>query len=111
MQSPPPCTPFSLSPGPTSEPHRSYIHLLEIGLILVPTLYSLMYAVEPEQSGLHWHIVLVIGIEIDAPAVSDAERNAKLNGMSNWKFICSKVEYLDKSEMEATVQDNEQIPS
>ncbi|ESQ51323.1 hypothetical protein EUTSA_v10016347mg [Eutrema salsugineum] len=52
---------------------------------------------------------MVIGIEMNASAVSDAERNAKINGISNCKFICSKAEdvmssllteYLDESEME-----------
>ncbi|KAL0677392.1 hypothetical protein Bca4012_005373 [Brassica carinata] len=40
-------------------PQRSCIHLLEIGLIFVLTLYSLMYIVELEQLVLHWHIVSV----------------------------------------------------
>ncbi|KAL1201391.1 Zinc finger CCCH domain-containing protein 24 [Cardamine amara subsp. amara] len=35
---------------------------------------------------------MVIGIEMNASAVSDAERNAKINGISNCKFICSKAE-------------------
>ncbi|KFK32295.1 hypothetical protein AALP_AA6G224000 [Arabis alpina] len=52
---------------------------------------------------------MVIGIEMNASAVSDAERNAKINGLSNCKFICSKAEdvmssllkeYLDVSQME-----------
>ncbi|KAJ4891196.1 Zinc finger CCCH domain-containing protein 24 [Raphanus sativus] len=52
---------------------------------------------------------MVIGIEMNASAVSDAERNAKINGISNCKFICSKAEdvmssllteYLDVSETE-----------
>uniref|UniRef100_A0A1J3CEL4 Zinc finger CCCH domain-containing protein 24 n=1 Tax=Noccaea caerulescens TaxID=107243 RepID=A0A1J3CEL4_NOCCA len=52
---------------------------------------------------------MVIGIEMNASAVSDAERNAKINGISNCKFICSKAEdvmssllkqYLDVSQME-----------
>ncbi|KAJ0238889.1 Zinc finger CCCH domain-containing protein 24 [Hirschfeldia incana] len=34
---------------------------------------------------------MVIGIEMNASAVSDAERNAKINGISNCKFICSKA--------------------
>ncbi|CAN7051304.1 hypothetical protein IGI04_027211 [Brassica rapa subsp. trilocularis] len=54
---------------------------------------------------------MVIGIEMNASAVSDAERNAKINGISNCKFICSKAcaedvmsslltEYVDVSETE-----------
>ncbi|CAH8264014.1 unnamed protein product [Arabidopsis lyrata] len=52
---------------------------------------------------------MVIGIEMNASAVADAERNATINGISNCKFICSKAEnvmssllkqYLDVTEME-----------
>jgi tRNA (uracil-5-)-methyltransferase len=52
---------------------------------------------------------MVIGIEMNASAVSDAERNAKINGISNCNFICSKAEdvmsslltqYLDASQTE-----------
>ncbi|EOA26335.1 hypothetical protein CARUB_v10025700mg [Capsella rubella] len=52
---------------------------------------------------------MVIGIEMNASAVVDAERNATINGISNCKFICSKAEtvmssllkqYLDVTEME-----------
>ncbi|XP_010521770.1 PREDICTED: zinc finger CCCH domain-containing protein 24 [Tarenaya hassleriana] len=35
---------------------------------------------------------MVVGIEMNASAVSDAEWNAKINGISNCKFICSKAE-------------------
>jgi tRNA (uracil-5-)-methyltransferase len=34
---------------------------------------------------------MVIGIEMNASAVADAERNATINGISNCKFICSKA--------------------
>ncbi|KAG7568367.1 Zinc finger CCCH-type [Arabidopsis thaliana x Arabidopsis arenosa] len=52
---------------------------------------------------------MVIGIEMNASAVADAERNATINGIGNCKFICSKAEnvmssllkqYLDVTEME-----------
>ncbi|KAL5130247.1 Zinc finger CCCH domain-containing protein 24 [Glycine soja] len=35
---------------------------------------------------------MVIGIEMNASAVSDAHRNAEINGIKNVKFICSKAE-------------------
>ncbi|KAL2597418.1 hypothetical protein AAZX31_11G174500 [Glycine max] len=35
---------------------------------------------------------MVIGIEMNASAVSDAHRNAEINGIKNIKFICSKAE-------------------
>ncbi|XP_019453974.1 PREDICTED: zinc finger CCCH domain-containing protein 24-like isoform X2 [Lupinus angustifolius] len=34
----------------------------------------------------------VVGIEMDASAVSDARRNAEINGIKNCEFICSKAE-------------------
>lgn len=36
-------------------------------------------------------LLQVIGIEMNASAVADAERNATINGISNCKFICSKA--------------------
>jgi len=33
----------------------------------------------------------VVGIEMNASAVSDAHRNAEINGIKNIRFICSKV--------------------
>lgn len=35
---------------------------------------------------------MVVGIEMNASAVSDAQRNAEINGVKNCKFICSKAE-------------------
>lgn len=35
---------------------------------------------------------MVVGIEMNASAVSDAQRNAEINGISNCKFICAKAE-------------------
>lgn len=33
----------------------------------------------------------VVGIEMNASAVADAQRNAEINAITNCKFICSKV--------------------
>ncbi|XP_074276308.1 zinc finger CCCH domain-containing protein 24 isoform X2 [Silene latifolia] len=35
---------------------------------------------------------MVVGIEMNASAVSDAEKNAEINGITNCKFICGKAE-------------------
>ncbi|XP_027177251.1 zinc finger CCCH domain-containing protein 24 isoform X1 [Coffea eugenioides] len=35
---------------------------------------------------------MVVGIEMNASAVSDAERNADINGIKNCRFICAKAE-------------------
>eukprot|EP01018_Ginkgo_biloba_P031138 Gb_23411 [translate_table: standard] len=35
---------------------------------------------------------LVVGIEMNAPAVSDACRNAEINGIKNCRFVCAKAE-------------------
>ncbi|XP_031122709.1 zinc finger CCCH domain-containing protein 24 [Ipomoea triloba] len=35
---------------------------------------------------------MVVGIEMDSSAVSDAQRNADINGIKNCRFICSKAE-------------------
>ncbi|KAA0035339.1 hypothetical protein IC582_026738 [Cucumis melo] len=35
---------------------------------------------------------MVVGIEMNASAVSDAQRNAEINGINNCKFICAKAE-------------------
>ncbi|XP_010032006.1 zinc finger CCCH domain-containing protein 24 [Eucalyptus grandis] len=35
---------------------------------------------------------MVIGIEMNASAVSDAQRNAEINGIRNCKFVCAKAE-------------------
>ncbi|XP_057526869.1 zinc finger CCCH domain-containing protein 24 isoform X2 [Amaranthus tricolor] len=49
---------------------------------------------------------MVIGIEMNASAVSDAQKNAEINGITNCKFVCAKAEsvmgsllreYLDDS--------------
>lgn len=37
-------------------------------------------------------VLQVVGIEMNASAVSDAQRNAEINGITNCKFICSKAE-------------------
>lgn len=39
-------------------------------------------------------ILQVIGIEMNASAVSDAQRNAEINGINNCKFICAKVRFI-----------------
>lgn len=33
----------------------------------------------------------VVGIEMNASAVSDAQRNAEINGIKNCRFVCGKV--------------------
>lgn len=33
----------------------------------------------------------VVGIEMNASAVLDAQRNAEINGIKNCRFVCSKV--------------------
>ncbi|XP_071711887.1 zinc finger CCCH domain-containing protein 24-like [Rutidosis leptorrhynchoides] len=35
---------------------------------------------------------MVVGIELNASAVADANRNAEINGIKNCRFVCSKVE-------------------
>lgn len=35
---------------------------------------------------------MVVGIEMNASAVSDAQRNAEINGIENCKFVCAKAE-------------------
>ncbi|CAM8961531.1 unnamed protein product [Rhodiola kirilowii] len=35
---------------------------------------------------------MVVGIEMNASAVSDAQRNAEINGIKNCRFICAKAE-------------------
>ncbi|GAB2215163.1 hypothetical protein Droror1_Dr00019541 [Drosera rotundifolia] len=35
---------------------------------------------------------MVVGIEMNASAVSDAHRNAKINGIKNCRFVCAKAE-------------------
>ena len=39
----------------------------------------------------HYFFPQVVGIEMNASAVSDAQRNAEINGIANCKFICAKV--------------------
>lgn len=55
---------------------------------------------------------MVIGIEMNASAVSDAQRNAEINGINNCKFICAKAEdvvgsllkeYLNVTEKEGEI--------
>ncbi|KAJ8751609.1 hypothetical protein K2173_016860 [Erythroxylum novogranatense] len=38
------------------------------------------------------HVGLVVGIEMNASAVSDANRNAEINGIKNCRFVCAKAE-------------------
>ncbi|XP_076907156.1 zinc finger CCCH domain-containing protein 24-like [Bidens hawaiensis] len=38
------------------------------------------------------HVGMVVGIEMNASAVADANRNAELNGINNCRFVCSKAE-------------------
>ncbi|KAL9261843.1 Zinc finger CCCH domain-containing protein, partial [Drosera capensis] len=35
---------------------------------------------------------MVVGIEMNASAVSDAQRNAEINGIKNCRFVCAKAE-------------------
>lgn len=59
---------------------------------------------------------MVVGIEMSAPAVKDALRNAEINGIKNCKFVCAKAEdviesllkeYLEiPSEMASDISDN-----
>lgn len=59
---------------------------------------------------------LVVGIEMSAPAVADAQRNAEINGIKNCKFVCAKAEdvidsllkeYLEMpAEMASDILDN-----
>uniref|UniRef100_A0A0D6R868 Methyltransferase domain-containing protein n=1 Tax=Araucaria cunninghamii TaxID=56994 RepID=A0A0D6R868_ARACU len=59
---------------------------------------------------------MVIGIEMNAPAVADAQRNAEINGIKNCRFVCAKAEavmdsllkeYLDMpTEMECDISGN-----
>ncbi|XP_058101800.1 zinc finger CCCH domain-containing protein 24 isoform X3 [Magnolia sinica] len=37
-------------------------------------------------------VVQVVGIEMNASAVSDAHRNAEINGIKNCRFVCAKAE-------------------
>ena len=37
----------------------------------------------------------VIGIEMNASAVSDAQKNAEINGITNCKFVCAKVRIIN----------------
>nr|GMD29442.1 zinc finger CCCH domain-containing protein 24 [Ipomoea batatas] len=41
---------------------------------------------------LSHRVGMVVGIEMDSSAVSDAQRNADINGIKNCRFICSKAE-------------------
>ncbi|KAK3022485.1 hypothetical protein RJ639_045814 [Escallonia herrerae] len=38
------------------------------------------------------HVGMVVGIEMNASAVSDAHRNAEINGIKNCRFVCAKAE-------------------
>lgn len=38
-----------------------------------------------------WGFLQVVGIEMNASAVADAQLNAELNGISNCHFVCGKV--------------------
>lgn len=38
-----------------------------------------------------WGFRQVVGIEMNASAVADAQLNAELNGISNCHFVCGKV--------------------
>ncbi|KAK1429133.1 hypothetical protein QVD17_11336 [Tagetes erecta] len=59
---------------------------------------------------------MVVGIEMNASAVADANRNAEINGISNCRFVCSKAEdvmgsllkeYLTK-EPDSNIDDKEE---
>lgn len=43
---------------------------------------------------------MVVGIEMNASAVLDAQRNAEINGIKNCRFICSKAEDVMRSLLE-----------
>ncbi|KAI4322254.1 hypothetical protein L6164_021965 [Bauhinia variegata] len=49
---------------------------------------------------------MVIGIEMNASAVSDAHRNAEINGIKNCKFICAKAEDV----MGSLLKENLNVP-
>ncbi|KAG5515476.1 hypothetical protein RHGRI_036506 [Rhododendron griersonianum] len=38
------------------------------------------------------HVGMVVGIEMNASAISDAHRNAEINGIKNCRFVCAKAE-------------------
>ncbi|GLJ52845.1 hypothetical protein SUGI_1125730 [Cryptomeria japonica] len=40
---------------------------------------------------------MVVGIEMIAPAVADAQRNAEINGIKNCRFVCAKAEDVMES--------------
>ncbi|KAL3518373.1 hypothetical protein ACH5RR_020962 [Cinchona calisaya] len=67
---------------------------------------------------------MVVGIEMNASAVSDAERNADINGIKNCRFVCAKAEdvmgpllkeYLTLSQKQEEIvelaKDNKEIKS
>ncbi|XP_004295024.1 PREDICTED: zinc finger CCCH domain-containing protein 24 [Fragaria vesca subsp. vesca] len=43
---------------------------------------------------------MVVGIEMNASAVLDAQRNAEINGIKNCRFVCSKAEDVMRSLLE-----------
>ncbi|BBH04959.1 zinc finger CCCH-type family protein, partial [Prunus dulcis] len=46
------------------------------------------------------HVGMVIGIEMNASAVSDARRNAEINGITNCRFVSAKAEDVMRSLLE-----------
>ncbi|KAM0932208.1 putative tRNA (uracil(54)-C(5))-methyltransferase transcription factor C3H family [Dioscorea sansibarensis] len=57
---------------------------------------------------------MVVGIEMNSSAVSDANRNAEINGITNCRFVCGKAEdvigsllkeYLDEPQSHGTTSD------
>ncbi|KAM5584089.1 zinc finger CCCH domain-containing protein 24 [Rosa sericea] len=57
---------------------------------------------------------MVVGIEMNASAVLDAQRNAEINGIKNCRFVCSKAEGVMRSLLEEYLtapekQDNDAI--
>ncbi|KAM0996557.1 hypothetical protein ACFX2I_006510 [Malus domestica] len=46
------------------------------------------------------HVGMVVGIEMNASAVSDARRNAEINDIKNCRFVCAKAEDVMRSLLE-----------
>lgn len=58
---------------------------------MVGKVYFPKYILFKILSSICFGFLQVIGIEMNASAVSDAHRNAEINGIKNFRFICSKV--------------------
>lgn len=61
---------------------------------------------------------MVVGIELNASAVADANRNAEINGIKNCRFVCSKAEdvmgsllkeYMIKEPTDENIDNKEQM--